>query len=127
MAVDFQQFYYIIKLTYEVNRGDILEITFKTNKLEKTCTIASETKKAYGNDMAELIHRRLDQIASADTIDILLIGRIGRCHALHDESHNRRKRKNQYAMDLTQPYRLVFELIDNKIQIANIVSIEDYH
>lgn len=30
-------------------------------------------------------------------------------------------------MDLVHPYRLVFEKIDNQIQIAKIVSIEDYH
>ena len=48
-------------------------------------------------------------------------------HSLHNENNNKRKRTNQYAMDLVHPYRLVFEKIDNQIQIAKIVSIEDYH
>lgn len=46
---------------------------------------------------------------------------IGRCHQLKGN------RKGQYAMDLIHPYRLVFEQIGNIIQIAKVVSIEDYH
>lgn len=41
--------------------------------------------------------------------------RIGRCHPLHNN------RKGQYAVDLVHPYRLVFEINGNEIQIANIM------
>lgn len=47
--------------------------------------------------------------------------RIGRCYLLRDN------RKNQYAVDLVHPYRLVFEKRENEIQIAYITEIVDYH
>lgn len=46
---------------------------------------------------------------------------IGRCHSL---SNNR---KGQYAVDLINPYRLVFRKIGDEIQIAEIIEIVDYH
>lgn len=84
-------------------------------------------KKKYGNEMAYKIHQRIDEIKASENVEILVQYRIGRCHPLYNENNNKRKRTNQYAMDLVHPYRLVFEKIDNQIQIAKIVSIEDYH
>lgn len=46
---------------------------------------------------------------------------IGRCHPLTQN------RKGQYAVDLAHPYRLVFEKMENQIQIVNILEIVDYH
>lgn len=71
--------------------------------------------------MAEKIHLRLDQIRAADTIDMLLEHRIGRCHPLKGQ------RKNQYAMNLEQPYRLVFEIHSSDVQVVKIIEIKDYH
>jgi len=36
-------------------------------------------------------------------------------------------RKGQYAVDLVHPYRMVFEKHGNKIQVAHIMEIVDYH
>nr|DAK59360.1 MAG TPA: XRE family transcriptional regulator [Caudoviricetes sp.] len=47
--------------------------------------------------------------------------KIGRCHPLLGN------RKGQYAVDLVQPFRLVFEQIGAEIRIANILEIVDYH
>ena len=47
--------------------------------------------------------------------------KIGRCHPLKGS------RKNQYAVDLIHPKRLVFIKIGSEIQIANIIEIVDYH
>lgn len=104
-----------------------MKVTYKTKKLEKQCTNANETRKSYGRNMANLIHQRIDQIKAAENVEQLVRYHIGRCHPLHDERNKRRIRVNQYAMDLVHPYRLVFEKIGDEIQIANIVSIEDYH
>lgn len=103
-----------------------MKILFRTKKLEKNCTDARLTRKFYG-ESAELIHQRISEIKAADTVEELVKYRIGRCHSLYDENNKRRTRINQYAMDLKHPYRLVFEKIGDEIQIANIVSIEDYH
>ncbi len=37
------------------------------------------------------------------------------------------KRKNQYAVDLVHPYRLVFEKKGDDIQIVKVMEIVDYH
>ena len=98
-----------------------MKITYKTRKLEKICTDARAAEKAHGQEMAEIIHRRIDEIAAADNVEMMVQFRIGRCHPLkHD-------RKGQYAVDLVHPFRMVFEKHGNKIQIAHILEIIDYH
>ena len=78
-------------------------------------------QRTYGQDMADKIHQRVDEINAADTVELMIQFRIGRCHPL---SQNR---KGQYAVDLVHPYRLVFEKKGGEIQIANILEIVDYH
>ncbi len=71
--------------------------------------------------MANKIHMRIDQIDASDTVEMMILSHIGRCHPLTQN------RKGQYAMDLVQPYRLVFEKKGDEVQIANILEIVDYH
>lgn len=98
-----------------------MKITYKTRKIEKVCTIASEAEKKYGSEMAEKIHQRIDEIDASDTVEEMIQYHIGRCHPLKGN------RKGQYAMDLVHPYRLIFEQIGDEIKIANVMEIEDYH
>lgn len=98
-----------------------MKITYKNKKLEKICTNAKVAEKKYGNEMADKIHQRIDQIAASDTVEMMVQFHIGRCHSLNAN------RKGQYAMDLVHPNRLVFEKQGNEIQIANILGIVDYH
>ena len=71
--------------------------------------------------MAELIDQRIGEIGASSSVEIMIQFRIGRCHQLEGN------RKQQYAVDLVHPYRLVFEKEGTKIQIAKIVEIVDYH
>ena len=71
--------------------------------------------------MAEKIAQRMTDLQLADTVEMLVQYSIGRCHPLKGS------RKGEYAMDLVHPHRLVFEKEGDKIQIARIISIEDYH
>ena len=96
-------------------------ITYKNKRIEKVCTDAKTAERTYGQDMAEKIHQRVDEINAADTVELMIQFRIGRCHPL---SQNR---KGLYAVDLVHPYRLVFEKKGGEIQIANILEIVDYH
>lgn len=98
-----------------------MQIDYRTRKLEKVCTIAHESEKQYGNDMAEKIQQRIDEISAAPNVEMMVQFKIGRCHLLKGD------RKNQYAVDLIHPYRLVFEKKGNEIQIAFILEIVDYH
>ena len=98
-----------------------MQIEYKNNRIAKICTNISEAEKKHGKEMAEKIHLRMKQISAAMSIDMLLQYKIGRCHQLKGS------RKEQYAMDLVHPYRLIFEKKGNEIQIAYIMEIVDYH
>jgi proteic killer suppression protein len=100
-----------------------LRIEYKSKKLEKICVNAEVTTKTYGIRMAEQIQRCIDILAAADSVEMLIKYRIGRCHILKG------KRKEQYAMDLTHPYRLIFIKVEQEIQIETIkiIEITDYH
>jgi len=71
--------------------------------------------------MAEAIHQRMNELRSADSIEFLIQFSIGRCHRLKGD------RQDQYAMDLVQPYRLVFSRTGAVICCVRIEAIEDYH
>lgn len=101
--------------------GDGLDITYKNKSIKKVCTDAKTAERTYGQEMAEKIHQRIDEISAADTVEMMVQFRIGRCHPL------KQNRKGQYAMDLVHPYRLVFEKNGDEIQIANILEVVDYH
>lgn len=98
-----------------------MKITYKNNKIKKVCTNVSEAEKRHGLEMAEKIMLRIDQISAALSVEMMIQFRIGRCHQLKGN------RKNQFAVDLVHPYRLVFEKKGTEIQIANIIEIIDYH
>ena len=102
-------------------RDDGLEVTYKNNKIGKICTDAKTAERAYGREMADKIHQRIDELHAADTVEMMIQWHIGRCHPLTQN------RKGQYAMDLIHPFRLVFEKKGEEIQIANILEIVDYH
>lgn len=98
-----------------------MQITYKNKKIKKVCTEAKAAERIYGREMADKIHQRIDEIGAADTVEMMMQFHIGRCHPLTQN------RKGQYAVDLVQPYRLVFEKKGDEVQIANILEVVDYH
>jgi len=73
--------------------------------------------------MAFKLSQRIQELQAADSVDMLVRFRIGRCHALAGNL------AGQYAMDLAHPYRLILEKagVKNEIHIVKIVAIKDYH
>ena len=98
-----------------------LIVTYKSKSLEKICTDFSEAVRNYGIRIAEKIHLRINEISAATNVELMIQFHIGRCHRLTGN------RDGQYSVDLVQPYRLIFTVKDEKIQIAEIVEIADYH
>lgn len=98
-----------------------MEVIYRTKNLERICTEFNVTCRHYGKDMAKKIHQRIKQLKAANSIEMLLQYHSGRCHPLHGD------REGQYAMDLAQPYRLIFTKVGEDIQIARIEEIVDYH
>ena len=94
---------------------------YRSSKLESICTDYGVAQKMHGQNMAVVIHQRMNELLSADSIEFLVQYSIGRCHRLKGD------RKDFYAMDLVHPYRLVFTRVDTVIYCVRIEAIEDYH
>lgn len=99
----------------------MLDIEYRTKKLEKVCTNAHRAQLEYGSKMAQKIHQRIDEITIADSVEFMIEHHIGRCHAL---SNNR---DGQYAVDLVHPYRMIFIKTNEELKIVRIEEITDYH
>ena len=99
----------------------MLEISYSSSTLRKVCEDAEVATKRYGAKMAAKIQQRIEEIRAALSVEMLIQFHIGRCHPLIGD------RKGQYAMDLTHPYRLVFEKRDDRLVAVEILEIVDYH
>lgn len=98
-----------------------MQVNYKNRHIEKICTNASVAAKKFDKRTVGLIQQRVDEIHAADSVEMLVQFGIGRCHQLVGD------RKGQFAMGLVHPLRLVFEVIRDEIQIAEIQEIVDYH
>lgn len=98
-----------------------MQVTYKNKQLRKICENATEARKLYGQNMARKINQRINEMIAADSVDMMIKCRIGRCHLLAGDM------KGQYAVDLEHPYRLIFEKVKNEIKIVKILEIVDYH
>ena len=85
------------------------------------CTNFGIAKREHGQNMAIIIHQRLNEIRSAESIEQLVQFSIGRCHRLKG------KKKDHYAMDLIHPYRIVISKDETTVCCSRIEAIEDYH
>lgn len=98
-----------------------MRIIYKNRRIEKMCTDASMAEKKYGINTAQTIQQRIDQILSVETIEEMCQNNLGGCHKLRGD------RKGQYAMKLPNGQRLIFSVIKDLVQIAEIMDITDYH
>ena len=98
-----------------------MQIEYKNKQIEKLCENNGFAQKKLGERRAEKLDQRIGEIRAADSVEQMIQFRIGGCHQL------RQDRKGQYAVDLDQPYRLVFEQKSTTIQIVRILEIVDYH
>ncbi len=78
-----------------------MDIIFEKDKFEKECNNQKLLIKKYGERKAKIIRRRLDDLASADNLEVMRF-LPGRSHELKGD------RKGQISIDLEHPYRLIF-------------------
>lgn len=110
-----------------------MEITFADKKFGKTANDDKKMVKEFGKLRAGKIRSRLSQLQAAKTLEDVrhLPGNY------HELTNNR---KRQWACDLDQPYRLIFEPHENpipanedgqyiwlKIVGVEIIEIVNYH
>ena len=111
-----------------------MEIAFRTRKLEKAFNAADALRKTYGARMARVITLRMAVLRAARSLALVPTTPPDRRHQLSGD------RDEQFAVDLVQPYRLVFEAnhepvpreedggIDTEqVTAITILDVVDYH
>lgn len=111
-----------------------MDITFRTQQLKKTFNSDKKLTKIYNARMAGIIKLRLAILKNIQTLTMVPITPPLRRHQLNG------KRKGQYAIDLVQPYRLVFKPANNpipyrqdggidtdRVTVITILEVVDYH
>jgi len=110
-----------------------MQISFQARKTEKIFNSARKLKKEYGVDRAKKIKLRMAVLRSAVNLAEVPEQKPDRRHRLKGD------RKNQFAVDLVHPYRLIFKPIHplpmleggkidlSKITEIVILGVEDYH
>jgi len=110
-----------------------MEITFSNKKLEDLANDYKKCQKKFGQIRAKLYNKRLGDLRNADTLEMVR-NLPGNYHELVGD------RKGQWACDLDQPYRLVFEPHESpiptdeygkyiwfEIKSVEVIEIIDYH
>lgn len=116
------------------NIESLMDISFKNKKLQNVFNASVKLKKEFGAMNAKVIMRRMAFLKAAPSLSDVPHRPPERCHQLDG------RRKNQFAVDVKHPYRLVFKPdhdpmpktkdggIDlTRITAIEIQSIEDYH
>jgi len=111
-----------------------MDIAFRKRRLEKVFNSEKELLKEYGKVKGRLIQRRMTFLRAAQCLADVPVEKPFRRHEL------RGKRKGQFALDLEQLYRLVFQVNHNPIPrkedggidlksvtAITILGVEDYH
>ncbi len=110
-----------------------MEISFRDKKLKKLANDYRRCQKEFGEIRARLFNRRLLDLHNAHSLeDVRYLP--GHYHELKED------RKGQWACDLDQPYRLIFEPQEKpipadksgkyvwlEIKSVEIIEITDYH
>ena len=76
-------------------------ITYKNNKLEKEFCDIKLLRRRWGEEQANLIARRLEELKAADNLEVLRTLPQLKAHELKGD------RAEQISLDVKQPYRLL--------------------
>ena len=111
-----------------------MDVTFRTRKLEKTFNAVSVLQKTYGGQMAKAIRVRMAVLKAARNLAMVPTTKPDRRHQLIAD------REGQFAVDLVQPHRLVFEpnhqplprkddggIDTERVTAITILEVIDYH
>lgn len=80
-----------------------MEIIFRQSKFAKHSQTIEAAKREWGPIRGKLLRQRLDELAAAETLEMMRFVPRARCHELTANL------AGLLTVDLDQPYRLVFE------------------
>jgi len=111
-----------------------MHITFKNKKLKNIFDSHKDLLRVYGEVRGKKIEHRMSVLRAAACLEEVPVEKPDRRHAL---SLNR---KGQFAVDITENYRLIFEPSNNPLPLQKdggldlkmiteikILEVEDYH
>ena len=111
-----------------------MHIAFKSRKLKRILESDKEMLRAYGEVRGKRLKHRMSVLRAAPCLEEVPVAKPDRRHAL---SLNR---KGQFAVDISENYRLIFEPNNNplplqrdggldlkRITAIRILEVEDYH
>jgi proteic killer suppression protein len=110
-----------------------VDIQFSSSKLNRIFNSKQELLREYGKETSKKIRIRMAVLRSSITLGDVPKKRPDRCHGLKGN------RIGQYAVDLNQPFRLVFKpagtfttrkdgsVDESTVTIIKILKVEDYH
>lgn len=109
-------------------------IEFANNKLKKQCTTFAKARRAWGDENAKKLMRRLSEIRASDNLEVLCGLPFAGCHPLKGN------RRGQFAVYLKHPHRVVFRpagdpntfkegnaIKREQVDTIKILRVEDYH
>ncbi len=89
-----------------------MEIDFKSKKMMKAFNSEKSLQREYGHEQARFIKNRMSVLSAAPKLADVPVEKPERRHELKGD------KKNQFAVDLKQPSRLIFEPNHNPIPTA---------
>lgn len=98
-----------------------MELTYKNEKLKNICENPKYNRdlvKDYGTDVAKNLPKRINQLKAFESLNDVPISPPFRRHKLTGN------RKNEFSVDITRQYRLVFTQKDNNIIIEDLREIK---
>lgn len=99
----------------------MVEIKFRTKKLEKCYTESKQAVKAFGSEVARKYIQRINLIKAAKRLeDVERLPGL-RCHALKGT------RAGQYAVKLTGFYRLIFTVKGKSLNVAMVEEVSKHY
>lgn len=103
-----------------------MEIVFRTKKLGRVLSSERLLVKEYGPQIARRVMVRMTVLRNAPSLADVPTKPPDRCHELKG------KRAGQFAVDLLNPFRLIFrpfptQAPSGQVTKIEILSVEDYH
>ena len=111
-----------------------MNIQFRTTGLRNICNDSSRSQRKLGPVCSRKLRTRLDELAAAESLEIMRYLPQARCHELKGN------RNGQLSVDLEHPYRLIFEPAEDPLPIKKdgglnwkevktiiILDVEDTH
>lgn len=99
-----------------------MDLTYKTKKLQNLCEDPKYNKeliKKYGSEVAKRLPQRIKELKAFDSLNDIPITSPFRRHKLTGD------REGEFAINITNQYRLIFRQKENNIIIEDLRSIKE--